>query len=140
MISSVLVGQYSQSRIPFAMSRDRLLPGIFCRVSPEVRDPRYEYLDRRHCGRDSRGVWTLALSPTSPNIGTLFAFVVVSVGVILLRRAQPDHKRAFRVPWVPFLPLLSIVCCLLLMLSLPLETWIRFFRLASVGLSGLLRV
>jgi APA family basic amino acid/polyamine antiporter len=80
------------------------------------------------------GVWDIGTFADLTNIGTLFAFVVVSAGVILLRRSQPDHKRVFRVPWVPFLPLLSILCCLLLMLSLPLETWIRFFVWLAVGL------
>jgi APA family basic amino acid/polyamine antiporter len=79
-------------------------------------------------------VWDIGTFADLTNIGTLFAFVVVSAGVILLRRSQPDHKRVFRVPWVPFLPLLSIFCCLLLMLSLPLETWIRFFVWLAVGL------
>ncbi len=79
-------------------------------------------------------MWDIGTFADLTNIGTLFAFVVVSAGVILLRRSQPDHKRSFRVPWVPFLPLLSIVCCLLLMLSLPLETWIRFFVWLAVGL------
>ena len=69
------------------------------------------------------------------NIGTLFAFVVVSLGVILLRRSQPDLPRSFRVPWVPFLPILSIVCCLVLMLSLPLETWVRFVIWLLIGLA-----
>ena len=69
------------------------------------------------------------------NIGTLFAFVVVSAGVIILRRKQPDRPRGFRVPWVPFLPLLSMVCCLVLMLSLPLETWIRFVVWLLIGLA-----
>ncbi len=68
------------------------------------------------------------------NIGTLFAFIVVSAGVIMLRRTNPDRPRSFRVPWVPLLPAISIVCCLVLMLSLPLETWIRFFVWLAIGL------
>jgi len=68
------------------------------------------------------------------NIGTLFAFIVVSVGVIILRRTQPDRPRSFRVPFVPVVPAISIVSCLVLMLSLPLETWIRFVAWLVIGL------
>ena len=134
MISSILVGQYGQSRILFAMSRDRLLPGMFCRVHPKFETPDVSTWLAGVAVAIPAGVWDIGTFADLTNIGTLFAFVVVSAGVILLRRSQPDHKRSFRVPWVPFLPLLSILCCLLLMLSLPLETWIRFFVWLAVGL------
>jgi APA family basic amino acid/polyamine antiporter len=68
------------------------------------------------------------------NIGTLFAFILVSAGVIVLRKKQPERKRGFRVPWVPLLPIISIVCCFVLMLSLPLETWVRFVVWLIIGL------
>jgi len=68
------------------------------------------------------------------NIGTLFAFIVASVGVIVLRGKQPERPRGFRVPWVPFTPLLSVACCVTLMISLPLETWVRFFAWLGIGL------
>src|SRR5580704_15891396 len=134
MISSVLVGQYGQSRILFAMSRDRLLPDMFCRVNPKFETPDVSTWIAGIVVAIPAGVWDIGTFADLTNIGTLFAFVVVSAGVVILRRSQPDHKRVFRVPWVPFLPLLSIVCCLLLMLSLPLETWIRFIVWLAVGL------
>ncbi len=69
------------------------------------------------------------------NIGTLFAFVVVSVGVIILRRKQPERPRGFVVPWVPAAARsCRMICCLVLMLSLPLETWIRFVVWLAIGL------
>jgi APA family basic amino acid/polyamine antiporter len=68
------------------------------------------------------------------NIGTLFAFVVVAVGVVVLRRARPDLHRAFRAPWVPVLPALSVCASLWLMLNLTLETWLRFAGWMAVGL------
>jgi len=134
MISSVLVGQYGQSRILFAMSRDRLLPDLFCRVSPKFETPHFSTWIAGIVVAIPAGVWDIGTFADLTNIGTLFAFIVVSAGVILLRRSQPDHPRSFRVPWVPFLPLLSILCCLALMLSLPLETWIRFVVWLALGL------
>jgi APA family basic amino acid/polyamine antiporter len=68
------------------------------------------------------------------NIGTLFAFVLVSLGVIILRRKQPDRKRAFRVPFVPWFPLISIVLCGGLMFGLTVITWLRFVIWLGLGL------
>ena len=67
------------------------------------------------------------------NIGTLFAFVLVSIGVIVLRRTRPDLPRSFRVPLVPVLPVVSALACLYLMLNLPGETWLRFAVWMVVG-------
>ena len=69
------------------------------------------------------------------NIGTLFAFVLVSLGVILLRRKQPDRPRAFRVPLVPWFPLISVVLCGGLMTGLTLITWVRFVVWLAIGLA-----
>jgi APA family basic amino acid/polyamine antiporter len=68
------------------------------------------------------------------NIGTLFAFVLVSAGVIALRRYEPDRPRPFRCPWVPAVPIASIICCIALMLPLPRVTWIRFVVWMAIGL------
>jgi basic amino acid/polyamine antiporter, APA family len=73
------------------------------------------------------------------NIGTLFAFVLVCLGVIVLRRTNQERPRPFRVPFVPVFPLLGVVSCFTLMLSLPLETWGRFFIWLAIG-SRLLRL
>lgn len=67
------------------------------------------------------------------NIGTLFAFVVVAIGVVILRRTRPDLPRAFRTPLVPWLPALSVLASLWLMLNLPAETWLRFAIWMAVG-------
>src|SRR5579862_3644790 len=134
MISSLLVFQYGQARIWFAMSRDRLLPGLFSRVHPEYKTPHLSTWVAGFVVGIPAGIWDIGTLGDLTNIGTLFAFVIVSAGVIILRRSQPDHPRSFRVPWVPFLPILSMFCCLVLMLSLPLETWIRFFVWLLIGL------
>jgi basic amino acid/polyamine antiporter, APA family len=135
MISSLLVFQYGQARIWFAMSRDRLLPALFSRVHPKYDTPHVSTWIAGIVVGIPAGILDIGTLGDLTNIGTLFAFVVVSGGVIILRRTQPDYPRGFRVPWVPFLPLLSMACCLVLMLSLPLETWIRFVVWLIIGLA-----
>jgi APA family basic amino acid/polyamine antiporter len=134
MISSLLVFQYGQTRIWFAMSRDRLLPASFSKVHPTHKTPHVSTIVAGLVVGIPAGIWDIGTFADLANIGTLFAFVVVSAGVIVLRKAQPDRKRGFRVPWVPVLPAISIFLCCVLMLSLPLETWIRFFGWLIVGL------
>ena len=134
MLSSLLVYQYGQARIWFAMSRDRLLPDVFSRVHKKYRTPHVStWLAGLAVGVPA-GIWDIGTLADLSNIGTLFAFIIVSAGVIILRHTQPDRARGFRVPFSPFTPLLSIVCCLGLMLGLPLETWIRFGVWLVIGL------
>jgi len=134
MISSMMVFQYGQARIWFAMSRDGLLPGVFSRVHPRFQTPHVSTWIAGLAVGIPAGVWDIGTFADLSNIGTLFAFVVVSAGVIVLRRKQPDRPRGFRVPGAPWTPLLSIAFCLVLMASLPLETWIRFFVWLGIGL------
>jgi len=134
MVSSLLVFQYGQARIWFAMSRDRLLPGMFSRLHPRFETPHVSTWIAGFLVAIPAGILEIGTLGDLTNIGTLFAFVVVSVGVIILRRTQPDYPRGFRVPWSPVLPILSIVSCVVLMLSLPLETWIRFVVWLAIGL------
>ncbi len=135
MTSSLLVGQYGQARIWFAMSRDRLLPALFSKVHPKYETPHLSTWVAGFAVGIPAGVWDIGTFGDLTNIGTLFAFIVVSVGVIVLRRTNPDRPRSFRVPWVPLLPAISIVFCLTLMLGLPLETWLRFVVWLGVGLA-----
>jgi APA family basic amino acid/polyamine antiporter len=134
MVSSLLVFQYGQARIWFAMSRDRLLPAIFSRLHRQSDVPHYSTWIAGFVVGIGAGLFDIGTLGDLTNIGTLFAFVIVSVGVIVLRRLHPDRPRSFRVPWSPVLPVLSIVCCVVLMLSLPLETWIRFVVWLLIGL------
>jgi APA family basic amino acid/polyamine antiporter len=134
MISSLLVFQYGQARVWFAMSRDRLLPGAFSKVHPKFKTPHISTWVAGFVVGIPAGIFDIAWFSDLSNFGTLFAFILVSAGVIVLRKKQPDRKRGFRVPLVPLLPMISIVCCLILMLSLPLETWVRFFVWLVIGL------
>src|SRR5581483_1371672 len=135
MISSLLVSQYGQARIWFAMSRDGLLPRAFSRVHPVHKTPHISTWVAGLAVGIPAGVWDIDTFADLSNIGTLFAFIVVSAGVLILRKTQPDRKRSFRVPGCPYFPVLSIIFCLVLMMGLPLETWIRFFVWLIIGLT-----
>ncbi len=134
MLSSLLVFQYGQARIWFAMSRDRLLPGLFSRIHPRFKTPHISTWVAGLAVGIPAGIWDIGTFAELSNIGTLFAFILVSAGVIVLRKKQPERKRGFRVPFVPLFPMISIICCFVLMLSLPLETWVRFFVWLVIGL------
>ncbi|MGH7780170.1 MAG: amino acid permease, partial [Candidatus Binataceae bacterium] len=127
LTSVLLVLLLGQSRVFFAVSRDGLLPAAFSRIHPRFRTP---YIPTTLTGI-AVGV-TAALLPIQEiaeltNIGTLFAFVLVCLGLMILRWIAPDMHRPFRTPLVPLVPSLGVIFCLYLMLSLPAVTWIRFF-------------
>ncbi|HZT30708.1 MAG TPA: amino acid permease [Bryobacteraceae bacterium] len=133
MISSLLVFQYGQARIWFAMSRDGLLPKAFSKVHPVHKTPHVSTWIAGLVVGIPAGIWDIGTFADLANIGTLFAFIVVACGVIRLRRTQPDRPRSFRVPWSPVLPCVSIGFCLVLMMALPLETWVRFIVWLFIG-------
>jgi basic amino acid/polyamine antiporter, APA family len=134
MLSSLLVFQLGQARVWFAMSRDGLLPKAFSKVHPKFRTPHVSTWIAGFFVAIPAGLFDIGTLADLSNIGTLFAFALVSLGVLVLRRKQPDRRRGFRTPWVPVLPMASILCCVILMASLPLETWIRFFVWLVIGL------
>jgi APA family basic amino acid/polyamine antiporter len=134
LTSVLLVLLLGQSRIFFAISRDGLLPPAFSRVHPRFLTP---YIPTVLTGA-AVGV-TAALLPIQDiaeltNIGTLFAFVLVCLGVWILRYIDPDQHRPFRTPFVPLVPIVGALSCLYLMASLPIVTWIRFFVWMAIGL------
>jgi APA family basic amino acid/polyamine antiporter len=135
MLSSLLVYQYGQARIWFAMSRDRLLPDVFSRVHKKYRTPHVSTWLAGFAVAIPAGIWDIGTLADLSNIGTLFAFVIVSAGVVILRRTQPERKRGFKVPFSPVTPAISALCCLGLMLGLPLETWVRFVVWLVIGLA-----
>jgi basic amino acid/polyamine antiporter, APA family len=134
MISSLLVFQYGQARIWYAMSRDGLLPKLFSAVHPKFQTPYWSTWIACFAVGIPAGMVDIGDAADLSNIGTLFAFVLVSLGVILLRRRQPDRKRAFRVPFVPWFPIISILLCGGLMTGLTVITWLRFIIWLALGL------
>jgi APA family basic amino acid/polyamine antiporter len=116
------------------MSRDGLLPKLFSAVHPKYKTPHWSTWIACFAVGIPAGFVDIGDAADLANIGTLFAFVLVSLGVILLRRRQPDRKRAFRVPFVPWFPLLSVLFCGGLMFGLTLITWLRFVIWLGLGL------
>jgi APA family basic amino acid/polyamine antiporter len=133
MISSLLVFQYGQSRIWYAMSRDGLLPGFFSRIHPKFRTPHVSTWIAGFLVGIPAMFGDIGAFADLANMGTLFAFALVSAGVLALRRSQPERPRGFRVHFAPVLPSLAIACCLVLMLSLTLVTWVRFVGWMAIG-------
>ena len=134
MISSLLVFQYGQARIWYAMSRDRLFPALFSAVHPRFKTPHLSTWIAGFAVGIPAGIFAISDAADLSNIGTLFAFVLVSLGVIILRRTQPDRKRVFKVPFVPWFPLISIILCGGLMTGLTVITWLRFIVWLVLGL------
>ncbi len=122
-----------QSRVFFAMSRDGLLPRIFSQVHPRFGTPYRSTLLLGLVVAVVAGFTSISELSELVNIGTLFAFVVVAVGVVILRRTRPDLPRSFRTPLVPLVPALSVCASLWLMINLPAETWVRFAIWMVVG-------
>jgi APA family basic amino acid/polyamine antiporter len=125
LVSALLVTLLGQIRIFYAMSRDGLLPPMFASIHPKWRTPHLGTLVTGVTAAVIAGLFPLKLLGELISIGTLLAFMVVCLGVIVLRRQRPDLQRPFRVPGYPWTPVLGVVSCLALMLSLPRDTWIR---------------
>jgi APA family basic amino acid/polyamine antiporter len=132
--SALVPYQVGQSRIFFSMGRDGLLPPWAAKVHPRYRTP--------HVTTILTGIIVALCSSVAninelvelTNVGTLFAFILVAAGIIILRRTDPNRPRPFRTPLVPWVPLAAIACCGYLMFELPRITWIRFFAWMAAGL------
>ncbi|HEX5143707.1 MAG TPA: amino acid permease [Mycobacterium sp.] len=121
----VMVLMLGQSRVLFAMARDGLVPRSLAKTGPRGTPVRVTVLVALLIAV-AASVFPIDKLEEMVNVGTLFAFILVSAGVLVLRRTRPDLHRGFRVPWVPVVPILSILACLWLMLNLTGLTWIRF--------------
>lgn len=134
LTSVLLVFQLGQPRIFMAMARDGLLPTYFARLHSRFRTPYITTIWTGVIVGSVAMVTDIGSLADLTNIGTLFAFTLVCVGVIVLRRTDKDRPRPFRVPLVPLFPILGVLFCVALMLSLPIETWIRFVIWLGIGL------
>ncbi|MGY0487799.1 amino acid permease [Streptomyces sp. WG-D5] len=132
--SVVLTVLYGQTRVLFAMSRDGLVPKVFAKVHPKTGAPRANtVIVSLFCGVLAAAI-PLGQLADATSIGTLFAFALVNIAVIVLRRTRPDMKRSFRVPLAPVLPLIGFGFCVWMMGSLSAITWIVFGVWMAVGL------
>jgi basic amino acid/polyamine antiporter, APA family len=134
LTSVVMILMLGQSRVLFAMSRDHLLPPKLGAVHPKYGTPYKITLITGAFVAVLAGLVPLGTLAELVNIGTLFAFVLVSYAVIRLRKTRPELHRAFRVPLVPVIPWLSVAASIYLMLNLPAETWIRFVVWMVLGI------
>jgi APA family basic amino acid/polyamine antiporter len=136
MTSVLLVFQLGQPRIFMAMARDGLLPKMFSILHPKYKTPFVPtVLTGLFVGFAALFI-DIGFAAELTNIGTLAAFIIVCGGVLILRKTDPEHVRPFKCPLVPLVPALGIFSCFVLMLSLPLNTWVRF--IVWMGLGGLL--
>jgi APA family basic amino acid/polyamine antiporter len=133
--TSVLIPfQVGQSRIFFSMARDGLLPPWAAKVHPRYRTPHLTTILTGVCVAGFAAVTNLNEMVELTNIGTLFAFILVALGVVVLRRTHPNQRRPFRAPLVPWVPLGAVVSCGYLMFQLPRVTWLRFGLWMAIGL------
>jgi APA family basic amino acid/polyamine antiporter len=132
--SVLLVMLMSQPRIFFSMSRDRLLPPGVSKVHPRFGTPYITTIITCVAVALVAGLTQIQTVGEMTSIGTLFAFVVVCAAVLVLRAKRPDAKRPFRVPLGPLFPVLGILSCSYLMLSLPVMTWVRFLVWLDIGM------
>jgi basic amino acid/polyamine antiporter, APA family len=128
----VIVLVLGQTRVLFAMCRDGLLPRAMAKTGQHGTPVRITLLVGVLVAI-AASVFPMGKLEEMVNIGTLFAFVLVAAGVIVLRRTRPDLERGFRVPWVPILPIAAILACLWLMVNLTGLTWIRFLIWMAIG-------
>ncbi|MPQ99404.1 amino acid permease [Modestobacter sp. I12A-02628] len=133
LTSVVMILMLGQSRVLFAMSRDHLLPPSIGDVHPRYGTPYKITIGTGIVVALLAGFLPISALSELVNIGTLFAFILVSVGVVVLRRTRPDLPRSFRVPLMPVLPIVSALACFYLMLNLPAETWARFAVWMALG-------
>jgi APA family basic amino acid/polyamine antiporter len=130
----MLVTLLGQTRIFYSMSRDGLLPAAFGRVHRRWRTPHVSTALTGIAVSIAAGLLPISVLSQLVSIGTLLAFVLVSIGVIILRRTRPKLERPFRTPGMPWVPAIGVFVCVAQMAALPVETWVRLFVWLAMGL------
>jgi APA family basic amino acid/polyamine antiporter len=132
--SVILVMLMGQSRVFFSMSKDGLIPKIFSAVNPKTQTPaKNNFLFMLFVSAFAAFVPARVVGEMT-SIGTLFAFILVCIGVWVMRKKMPEMPRAFKTPLVPLVPILGIATCLFMMVFLPMDTWIRLLVWMLIGL------
>lgn len=132
--SVILVMLLGQSRVFYAMSKDGLVPKLFSKLHPKFRTPYVSNLIFLVLIASFAAFIPGHVVGEMTSIGTLFAFILVCIGILVMRKTMPDAPRAFRVPWVPLIPILGVAVCLFMMVFLPFDTWIRLIVWLIVGM------
>ena len=132
-MSVILVMLMGQSRVFYSMSRDGLVPKIFSSVHPKFRTPSKNNLVFMLLVSLFAAFIPARIVGEMTSIGTLFAFILVCIGIIVMRKALPDAPRVFKTPLVPLVPILGVITCLYMMIALPPDTWIRLIIWMIIG-------
>jgi APA family basic amino acid/polyamine antiporter len=133
--SVILVDLLGQSRVFYAMSNDGLLPKVFSQLHPQFNTPYKSNILLCVFISLFAGLVPIHVVGEMTSIGTLLAFVMVCIGILILRKKEPNLPRPFKTPWVPVVPILGIVTCLVMMFALPLGTWIRLLVWLAIGIA-----
>ncbi len=135
LASVVLVMLMAQPRIFYSMSRDGLLPPVFGKIHPKYRTPHVTTILTGVVAGVVAGIFPIGILGELVSIGTLLAFVIVSAGILVLRYREPNLPRPFRTPLVPLVPILAILICGYMMVSLPGDTWLRLLIWMALGVA-----
>ena len=131
--SVILVMLLGQPRIFYSMSKDGLLPQVFSKVHPKFQTPYVSTIITGTFAMIIAGILPISILGELVSIGTLLAFIIVCIGILVLRKSKPDIERPFKTPWVPFVPILGASICFIQMASLPLDTWLRLIIWMVIG-------
>jgi basic amino acid/polyamine antiporter, APA family len=131
--SVILVMLLGQPRIFYTMSKDGLLPPVFSKVHPKFKTPYVSTIITGSVAMIIAGILPISILGQLVSIGTLLAFIIVCISVIILRKSRPEIERPFKTPWVPFVPIMGAAICFLQMVALPLDTWLRLVIWMAIG-------
>ena len=131
--SVILVMLMGQPRIFYSMSKDGLLPPVFSKVHPRFKTPYVSTIITGTVAMIIAGILPISILGELVSIGTLLAFIIVCVSVMVLRKSKPNIQRPFKTPWVPLVPILGASICFLQMASLPFDTWLRLIIWMAIG-------